>query len=56
MSPDKVVALIGVVMAMAILANGGTFRDTPWSKRLRLGAIWVGIFAAVALIASYFNG
>jgi hypothetical protein len=48
---DRIVQLLGIVMALALVSSGSTFRAMPWRKRALYAAMWVGIIGMVAVIA-----
>lgn len=52
MSGDKVAGIIGVLMALAIVTNGGTYRNMPVRKRALFGVIWAIIIGVVAVLAA----
>lgn len=49
---DKVVALLGLIMALALVSSGGTFRAMAGRKRLLYGAAWAVVFGIVAAAAA----
>lgn len=48
---DKVAALLGVVMCMALVSRSSRLRVLSTRKRLMLGAVWAVIFGVVAGVA-----
>lgn len=48
---DWIVALIGVLMAMALVSRSARLRQLSGSRKLVLGALWAVIFGVVAGIA-----
>ena len=51
MSNDRIVALIGLVMALALVSNGSVFRTMPWRRKALYGAAWAVIIGVVAAVA-----
>lgn len=52
MSEFQVVALIGLAGALILVTPALSRRGMTWSKGLRLGLIWMGLFAIVTLFIS----
>jgi len=52
MSGDKIVALLGIFMALFLVSQSGALRSMDWDRRIKLGAIWFGIFAVLAIVAN----
>ena len=51
MTGDRLVALLGLVMALILVSRSGAFRRLSDQRRLVYGAVWavvIGLFAAVA--------
>ena len=49
---DKVVALLGVIMAMVLVSRSSRLQGLLPRQRLALGALWAVIFGVVAGIAA----
>lgn len=49
MTPDWIVALIGIVMALILVAANGNLRRIKLSSRFGMAAIWALIILAAAL-------
>jgi len=49
---DKVVALLGVVMAMVLVSRSSRLAALSTQRKLMLGAVWAVIFGLVAGIAA----
>lgn len=49
---DKVVALLGVVMAMVLVGRSSRLAALSSQRKLMLGAVWAVIFGLVAGIAA----
>ena len=49
---DKVVALLGVVMAMVLVSRSSRLASLTTQRKLMLGAAWAVIFGIVAGIAA----
>lgn len=50
MTPDKFVALIGIVMALVLVLGNGRLRGLKLSTGMMMAAVWVVIILAVALL------
>lgn len=50
---DRVVQLLGIVMVMALLANGSAFRSLSWRKRALYAAIWACVFGLGTVFLSW---
>jgi len=55
MSGDRVVAIIGLLMALALVLANGRLRAMPVGKSVRYAAIWVAIIVVAALLFSGFR-
>jgi uncharacterized YccA/Bax inhibitor family protein len=53
---DRVVALLGVVMCMALMWHGGALRRIDGSTRLKYALIWAAVFTAGSLVAGFLLG
>lgn len=49
MTPDKLVALIGVVMALVLVSANGRLREVKLSSGLMMAGAWVVIILAAAV-------
>lgn len=47
---DRVVQILGIVIVLALLSKGATFRSLSWKRRAMFGAAWAAIIAAVAVV------
>lgn len=56
MSEFQIVSLIALVAWLVLVASGLRGRGLDWSKGVRLGMIWVGIFLIVTLFVSIVGG
>lgn len=52
MSGDTIVALIGIVMAAAILSRNSRIRALPTKTKFGYAAIWVALFIGGTILAS----
>lgn len=55
MSGDVVVALLGVVMAAAILSRNSALGALPWQRKALYAAVWAGIFAVLVVLINRFS-
>lgn len=53
---DKIVALMGLLMALALVSSGGTLRRLAPQKRLAFGLAWIAIFVGIAVVAGLLIG
>ena len=56
MSGDQLVQLIAIFASLVLVSTGLAGRRLSWSKGLRLGLIWAGIFVIVTLFISIVTG
>ena len=49
---NTIVALLGVVMALAVLSRNSALQNLSWRKRWLYGAVWAVIIGVVAAVAS----
>lgn len=56
MSEFQIVALAALIGALILAGRGVTSRGISLSKGAMLAAIWVGLFAIVALFTSLIDG
>ena len=56
MSGDQLVHLIAVFAALVLVTSGLAAHRLSWSKGLRLGLIWAGLFVIVTLFISILTG
>lgn len=56
MSGDQLVQLIAIFASLVLVSTGLAGQRLSWSKGLRLGLIWAGIFAIVILFISLVTG
>lgn len=56
MNGDTVVALLGVVMAAAILAQNTRLRHLPVQRKVTYAAVWIALFAVGAWLTGRFSG
>lgn len=52
LDPDRIVALIGVIMAMVLVSRSRRLRAMNGRQRLLLGGAWAVIFGLVAGLAA----
>ena len=52
MSADRIVALIGIVMALALVSNGSVLRNMPWQRKALYGAAWAVIIGVIAAVGA----
>lgn len=50
MTPDKFVALIGIVMALTLVLANGRLRSVKFSSGLMMAGVWVVIIIATAVL------
>lgn len=50
MTPDKFVALIGIVMALVLVLANGRLRALKFSSGMMMAGAWVVIILAAALV------
>lgn len=56
MSGDQLVQLIAIFGSLVLVTAGLSGHRLSWSKGVRLGLIWVGIFVIVTLFISIVAG
>lgn len=56
MSGDQLVQMIAIFASLVLVTSGLAAHRLSWSKGLRLGLIWAGIFAIVTLFISIVTG
>lgn len=56
MSGDQLVQLIAIFGSLVLVSTGLAGRRLSWSKGLRLGLIWAGIFVIATLFISIVTG
>lgn len=56
MSGDQIVQLIAIFASLVLVTAGLSGHRLSWSKGVRLGLIWVGIFVIVTLFISIVTG
>ena len=49
MTPDKVVAIIGLVMSLILVLSNGVLRRMRFGTQIWMAAVWVAIILAAAL-------
>ncbi len=52
MDGNQIVALLGIVLALFLVSQNSEIQSMPWSRRLKLGAIWAAIFTGLAIAAN----
>lgn len=55
MTPDRFVALIGIVMALVLVLANGRLRSLKLSSGLMMAAVWLVLFLAAALVFAGYN-
>ncbi|WP_168554984.1 hypothetical protein [Novosphingobium sp. SG720] len=48
-TPDRIVALIGLAMALVLVSRHGAFRRVAWGARAQMALIWIVIIVLTAL-------
>ena len=56
MTGDQIVQLIALFASLVLVSTGLAAHRLSWSKGLRLGMIWAGIFAIVTLFILVVGG
>ena len=56
MSGDQIVGLIAIFASLVLVSSGLAAHKLSWSKGVRLGLIWAGIFVVVTLVISLVGG
>lgn len=56
MSGDQWVQLIAIFASLVLVSSGLAAHRLSWSKGVRLGLLWAGIFAIVTLFISIVTG
>lgn len=56
MSGDLLVQLIAIFGSLVLVSSGLAGRRLSWSKGVRLGLIWAGLFVIVTLFVSIVTG
>ena len=52
MSGDQIVQLIAIFASLVLVSSGLAAHRLSWSKGIRLGLIWAGLFVIVTLFIS----
>lgn len=52
MSSDQLVQLIALFASLVLVSTGLASHRLSWSKGIRLGLVWAGIFIVVTLFVS----
>ena len=55
MTPDKIVAIIGLVMSLILVLSNGELRRMRFGTQIWLGAVWTAIILAAALAFAGFH-
>lgn len=56
MSGDQLVQIIAIFGSLVLVSSGLAGRRLSWSKGVRLGLIWAGLFVIVTLFVSIVTG
>lgn len=56
MSGDQLVQLIAIFASLVLVSSGMAGHRLSWSKGVRLGLIWAGLFVMVTLFISIVTG
>lgn len=56
MNGDQLVQLIAIFASLVLVTSGLAARRLSWSKGVRLGLVWAGIFAIATLFISTVTG
>lgn len=56
MSGDELVQLIAIFASLVLVSSGLAAHRLSWSKGVRLGLIWAGLFVVVTLFVSIVIG
>lgn len=56
MSGDQLVQLIAIFASLVLVSSGMAGQRLSWSKGVRLGLIWAGLFVMVTLFISIVTG
>lgn len=56
MSGDQLVQLIAIFGSLVLVSSGLAAHRLSWSKGVRLGLIWAGLFVIVTLFISIVTG
>lgn len=56
MSGDQIVQLIAIFASLVLVSSGLAAHKLSWSKGVRLGLIWAGLFVIVTLFISIVTG
>ncbi len=56
MSGDQLVQLIAIFASLVLVSSGLAAHRLSWSKGVRLGLIWAGLFVVVTLFVSIVIG
>lgn len=56
MSGDQLVQLIAIFASLVLVTSGLAAHRLSWSKGLRLGLIWAGLFVIVTLFIATVTG
>lgn len=52
MSGDQIVQLIAIFASLVLVSSGLAAHRLSWSKGIRLGLVWAGLFVIVTLFIS----
>ncbi|GHC82792.1 hypothetical protein [Novosphingobium pokkalii] len=52
-TPDRIAALIGLIMALVLVLRNSALRGVRWSARLQMVFIWAVIIVLTALVYSW---
>lgn len=52
-TPDRIVALIGMLMALMLVSRHSAMRRVAWSARLQMALVWGVIIVLTALVYTW---
>lgn len=52
-TPDRIVALIGLIMALMLVSRNSAMRRVQWPARLQMALIWGVIIVLTALVCTW---
>ena len=55
MTPDKIVAIIGLVMSLILVMSNGELKRMRFGTQIWMAAVWVAIILAAALAFAGFR-
>ena len=52
-TPDRIAALIGLIMALVLVSRNSALRGVRWTARLQMVLIWAVIIVLTALVYTW---